>query len=146
MQARLILIALLFDAAPLFVPGVAFVLLGVLLPLWVWFSARGASVERCLEQEHVIEGEPLESLLELRGGRFGLPGGELRDLLAGSPVRLPRGRTATVRVLAKFDRRGRRHLPPPSLVIRDPLELAECACPSTGVAQDVLVLPRTEPS
>jgi uncharacterized protein (DUF58 family) len=47
-------------------------------------------------------------------------------------------------MLARFERRGRHHLPPPSLTVRDPLELAECLCASSTPAQDLLVLPRTE--
>ena len=35
----LTLAALTFNAAPLFVPGVAFTLLGTVTPLWVWASA-----------------------------------------------------------------------------------------------------------
>jgi uncharacterized protein (DUF58 family) len=139
------LIALLFDAAPLFVPAVAFVLLGLAAPVLVWVSARGASVERRIEQERVIEDDPLEAWLELRGGLLGLPGGDVSDPLLGRSVRVPRGRRASIRVLARFERRGRRQLPPPSLRVRDPLELAECRCPSSTPAQDVLVLPRTEP-
>jgi uncharacterized protein (DUF58 family) len=143
--AGLVLIGFMFDSAPLFVPGVAFVALGVAAPAWVWLAARQASVERRIEEDRVIEGDPLEAWLELRGGPFGLPGGELRDPLAGTPMRLPRGRRASVRVLARFERRGLRQLPPPSVRVRDPLELAECTCLSTSPPQDVLVLPRTEP-
>ncbi len=140
-----VLIAYLFDAAPLFVPGVAFVVLGLAAPAWVWLSARGASIERRIEQDQVVEGDPFEAWLELRGGPLGLPGGEIADPLAGDPLRLPPGRRATIKIVAHFERRGRRHLPAPALRVRDPLELAESFCPSSSPAQDVLVLPCTEP-
>jgi uncharacterized protein (DUF58 family) len=134
---------LLFATAPLFVPGVAFALLGLLAPGWVWLSGRGATVEREMEQERVVEGEPLEATIELRAGVLRPPGGEVSEPLAGV-VRLPPGRRSMIRVLARFERRGRRQLPPPSLVIRDPLELAQYVRRGAGPAQDVLVLPRTE--
>ncbi len=140
----LILLGLIFEAAPLFVPGVAFVLLGAVTPAWVWVAARGASIERHLEQDRVVEGEPLEATLAVRAGPLRLPGGEIYEPLAGGPVQAPGGRRATIRVLARFERRGRRRLPPPALLVRDPLELACSAASSGGAPQDVLVLPATE--
>jgi len=141
----LILLALLFASAPLFVPGVAFALMGALAPLWVWLSGRGAIIERQVEQDRVVEGEPLEATLKLRAGLIRPRRGDVREPLAGRVVRLPRGRSSTIRVLARFERRGRRQLPPPSLIIHDPLELANYICRGQGPTQDVLVLPRTEP-
>jgi uncharacterized protein (DUF58 family) len=135
---------LLFASAPLFVPGVAFVLLGTLAPAWVWLSARGAQIERLLEQDRVVEGEPLEATLKLRTGLVRPARGDVSEPLVADVLRLPRSRRATIRVLVRFDRRGRRQLPPPSLAVSDPLELAQYVCPGSGPAQDVLVLPRTE--
>jgi uncharacterized protein (DUF58 family) len=147
----LLLFALLFDAGPLFVPGVAFTFLGTATPAWIWIAARGARVERELHADRVVEEEPLEATIEVSRGPWGLPGGELRDPLAGTPVSL-RGwlsplsgdRTATVRVVARFARRGRVRVQPPSLVVHDPLDLARVVRPSAGPSEDVLVLPRTE--
>ena len=138
----LVLVGLLFDATPLFVPGLAFLLLGVGTPAWVWWLTRLAEVSRRLEQERVVEGDPLEAMIEVRGW---LPGGEVLDPLAGEPVSLPSSRRSAVRVLARFERRGVRRLEPPKLRLRDPLSLAECTRCSVGPPQDVLVLPRTEP-
>ncbi len=143
--AALVLLGLVFDAAPLFVPGVAFVLLGALVPGWVWLAARGASIERRLEEDRVVEGDPLEAALLVRAGPLGLVGGEISEPLAGQPLRAPGGRRTTILVLARFERRGRRRLPAPALVVRDPLELARCRVVNTGQPHDVLVLPRTEP-
>jgi uncharacterized protein (DUF58 family) len=148
----LTLAAFTFDAAPLFVPGVAFTLLGVLAPVWVWESARGATVTRRLLEDRVVEGEPVEAMIEVRRGPLGLPGGEVLDPLAGTPVALSRplsllagGSKADVRVVARFARRGLRRLEPPRLIVRDMLELASATRLGESSAQELLVLPRTEP-
>jgi uncharacterized protein (DUF58 family) len=148
----LTLAAFTFDAAPLFVAGVAFILLGVATPLWVRASARGIHVQRHLLAERVIEGEPVEAVIEVGSGPLGLPGGDVLDPLAGGPISLhrplsPRARRATaeIRVVARFPRRGRRQLDPPALIVRDVLGLACATCAGTGAAQMVLVLPRIEP-
>ena len=110
--ALLTLAAFTFDAAPLFVPGVAFMLVGLLTPAWVWTSASSAGVERRLLADRVTEGEPVEAMIEVRRGPLGLPGGEVLDPLAGTPVSLSRplslldgGSKADVRVVARFPRR-----------------------------------------
>lgn len=138
----LVLVAFVFDATPLLVPGGAFALLGIGASAWVWSLTRAASVRRRLEQDRVVEGEALEAMIEVRGW---LPGAEIVDPLVGHPVPLPTARRSAVRVLARFDRRGVRRLDPPSLRLRDPLALAECGSTAGGPPQDVLVLPRTEP-
>lgn len=147
----LTLAAFMFDAAPLFVPGVAFTLLGAFTPLWVWACARGATVERHLAAERVLEDEPVEATIEVHRGPLGLPRGEVLDPLAGAPVLLNRPLslrsgwgTAEVLVVARFARRGLRRLDPPTLVVRDMLELASTARVGSGAVQELLVLPRTE--
>jgi len=147
----LILFALLFSAAPLFVPGLALTFMGVATPAWISFAARGARVERQLHSDRVVEEEPLEATIEVTRGGWGLPGGELQDPLAGAPVSL-RGwlsplsgdSTANVRVVARFARRGRVTIEPPSLAVRDPLELACAVRRAAGPPDEILVLPRTE--
>ena len=65
--------------------------------------------------------------------------------LLPEPVRLPAGRRqARVRIEVTFGRRGRRRLPPPALVLRDPFGLAQrvIAGPSTD---EILVLPKLYP-
>jgi uncharacterized protein (DUF58 family) len=136
-----LLVALVFDAGPLFVAGLGFTLMGLLAPVWVWGLTRRAHVERRLEQDRVSEGEPLEALVNVRGW---LPGAELRDPLAGR-VPLAPGRHAAMRVLARFERRGLRHLGPPYLLVRDPFALAAARLVGDSPAQTVLVLPRVEP-
>ncbi len=148
----LILVAFLFDASPLFVPGVALAAIGVVSPAWVWSCARGASARRVLSAERVIEEQPLEASIEVSRGRLGLPGAEVIDPFTGSrldlagPLSTLRGdRRASVRVVTHFSRRGMQTLAPPSLVVSDPLELARVQTDSGAPAQKLLVLPRTEP-
>jgi uncharacterized protein (DUF58 family) len=147
----LTLVALTFDSAPLLVPGVAFAAIGVGAPLWVRLSAGPAGAVRHLHADRVIEGEPLEATVDVRRGVLGLPGAELRDPLAHGPVSLSvplslirGGRVAHVKIVARFRRRGLRRLEPPTLVVRDPLDLASAAKRGSGPAQEVLVLPYTE--
>jgi uncharacterized protein (DUF58 family) len=147
----LCLVSFIFDAAPLFVPAVGLLVLGVGTPAWVWLAARGAATQRHLPAERVIEEEPVEATIEVRRGRLGLPGAEVVDPFTGSRFELTgelsplRGdRTTSVRVSSRFARRGLHRLPPPALTVRDPLELARAEAVSRGGSQQVLVLPRTE--
>jgi uncharacterized protein (DUF58 family) len=147
----LILVSLLFDAAPLFVPAVAFALLGTMAPAWVWVSARGARTQRKLPAERVVEDEPLEATIEVTRGPLGLPGAEIYDPFTASrlevagPLSPLRGeRCASVRVLTRFPRRGLQTLMPPALYVRDPLDLAQVESVGAGPPQRLLVLPRTE--
>lgn len=143
--AATIVVALAIGPAPLFVLGVGLTLVGAAAPVWTWLSAKGASVRRQLPAERVTEGQPLEATLALEGGWLGLPIGEVRDPLARKPLRVPRGRRARIKVVARFERRGLRRLPPPALEISDPLELTRTVCASSQPSQELLVLPRIEP-
>ena len=149
--AGMTLIAYLFDAAPLFVAGVAFAAIGLAAPAWVWASAHGAVASRSLQAERVIEDEPLEATIQVRRGLLGLPGAEVHDVLAGRPISLSGplallvgARSANVRIVASFPRRGLHTLAPPSLVVHDPLDLARVVRVDPAPAQRLLVLPRTE--
>lgn len=149
--AALILVALMFDIAPLFVPGIALALIGVITPAWVALAAGGATIERQLDSDRVVEEEPIEATIEVQRGPWGLPGAEVLDPLAGEPVSLSApmslisgGRTASVRIVACFPRRGVRHVEPPTLVVTDALDLARSERVSPSPPQELLVLPRTE--
>jgi len=151
----LTLIAFLFDAAPLFVPALAFGLLGLLAPAWVWISARGAVARRILTADRVVEDQPLAATIEVRRGRLGLGGWggfEVFDPFTGSRLDvsgplspLKGGREANIRVVTRFSRRGLHALASPSLLVRDPLDLAQVQTVGTAPPQQLLVLPRTEP-
>ena len=114
----LCLVSLVFDAAPLFVPALGLVALGVGTPAWVWFAAKGAATQRHLPTERVIEDEPVDATIEVRRGRLGLPGAEVVDPFTGSRFELAgelspvKGdRTTSVRVSSRFARRGLHRLP-----------------------------------
>lgn len=148
----LILVALTFDAAPLLVPAVSLIALGAIIPGWIRLAARGASVTRRLHGERAIEDQPLEATIEIRKGPLGLPGGEVLDEFVGATMTLGAapwarrtGGRSTVRVVARFPRRGRRSFQQPVLALRDPLGLAVVRRPGEGGVEELLVLPRTEP-
>jgi uncharacterized protein (DUF58 family) len=149
----LVLIAFTFDAAPLFVPGIAFALIGLGARVWVSLSARGAAIDRKLLVERVVEDEPLEATIDITRGRLGLPGAYIDDplvgdpLAIGEPLSLKRSggrRTTHVEIVARFPRRGVVKVEPPALVIRDPLSLAQVRLISRSPGKELMVLPRTE--
>lgn len=146
----LILTAFAFATSELLVPGIAFVLLGLSAGPWVYAAARSATVRRRLEADRVVEDQPMEARIEVRGGPLGLPGAEVLDSLAGVTIRLsgassqPRRRATEVRVVGRFPRRGRHRLEPPTLALSDPLGLARVVRTSRADPQSLLVLPRTE--
>ncbi len=141
----LLVVALAFDSKLLFVPAAAFALLGIGSFAWVWVVAGGATVDRVMHAERITEDDPFEATIEVRGGPLGVGGIEVLDELAGTPFLLRgRGRAASVRVIARFDRRGLRVVPPPTLIVRDPLALALRHGRCLATRQQVLVLPRTD--
>lgn len=148
----LLVLSLAFDATPLFVPALAFIVIGALAPAWVWCAVRGASATRVLAAHRIVEDQPLQAKIEVHRSVLGLPGAEVIDpvtesrfALSGplSPIR--GGRRATVDVTAHFPRRGEHLLPEPSLDVSDPLELARVSTHNDAAPQRILVLPRVEP-
>jgi uncharacterized protein (DUF58 family) len=147
----LILAALTFDATVALVPGAALLVLGAAIPLWIRLAARGASVNRRLHGDRIEEDQPLEATIEVARGRLGLPGGELLDDFTGGTLMLSSVRGAarrdarsTVRVVARFPRRGRRRFQQPVLSLHDPLGLTRARKAGSGASEGLLVLPRTE--
>lgn len=142
----LIVVARLFDAVPLYVPGVAFLLIGVLAPIWIRVAARGASVKRTLNIRRISEGEPFEFELELRCKRMPALAGAVIEPLVSEPIPLGNQlRPGTRRVSASFARRGVQRIEPPALLLADPFDVCRRVCRVTGSVQELLVLPRTEP-
>jgi uncharacterized protein (DUF58 family) len=144
--------ALTFGAAPLLVAGVGFALLGALTPAWIALCARSAHVRRQMGERRIVEDEPLEVTIEVARGRFGLPGAEIQDPLAGSSIPLgdplstiSGSRTVELRIVTRTHRRGRHAIAPPSLSVTDPLGLTLIVKAGSGPADELLVLPRTEP-
>ncbi|MCW2991709.1 MAG: hypothetical protein JWM73_2303, partial [Solirubrobacterales bacterium] len=141
----LLLVAGVFDAEPLYVGGVAFLVLGIGCIAWVASGARGVHVGRTLVAPRVVEDEPLAVDIELHSSRVALPSCLVVDPLLAEPVAVRGGRrTATLSVEARFPRRGRHRLAPPTVVVRDPLGLAQRAIAGQRI-DEVLVLPRVEP-
>jgi uncharacterized protein (DUF58 family) len=141
----LLLVAGTFDAEPLYVTGSALLLLGAGAAAWIGVGARGASVSRRIGVRSVLEEQPLAVSVEARAGRLPLPPGWIDEPLLAEPVRFRAGRRlARVEVEATFAQRGRRRLPPPALVLRDPFGLAQRVV-TGGDEDEILVLPRTFP-
>ena len=141
----LLLVAGTFDAEPFYVTGAALLLLGAGAAAWIGLGSWGATMHRTVGARSVMEDEPLSVRLEARAGRLPLPPGYIDEPLLDEPSPVRTGRRVTrLRIEATFARRGRRHLAPAVLVLRDPLGLAERAIPS-GPADEVLVLPRVHP-
>jgi uncharacterized protein (DUF58 family) len=142
----LIILARLFDAVPLYVPGVAFVLIGIVAPVWTRLAAHGATVERRLTIRRIEEDQPFEFELRVRFGRMPALAGAVLEPLVAEPIALgPGRRTGPRRRSASFSRRGLRRLEPPALLIRDPFDLSRRVCSGRGPVHELLVLPRTEP-
>ncbi len=141
----LILLAGLFDAEPLYVPGITLLGLALIAVVWVHGARRGLVVRRTLTATRIEEGEPLLVEIEVRAGRLVPPAGDVRDTLLPEPAQLGAARRVTrVRIRARFSRRGRRVLPPPAVMVRDPLGLAATLVTGRGDGDEVLVLPRVE--
>ncbi|WP_205698175.1 DUF58 domain-containing protein [Conexibacter sp. SYSU D00693] len=142
--AALVGVAGLLDAEPLYVPGIAFLLLALCAAGWVLLGTRDARVHREVPARRVVEDEPLHLEVVLRAGRP-LPAGELHDALLDRPAPLPAGRAATrVRIDARFARRGRKALPAPRVALRDPFGMVTRTVQGTTSEDEVLVLPRVE--
>ena len=141
----LLIVAGTFDAEPLYVTGSALLLLGAGAMVWISAGASGASVRREIVARSVVEEEPLSMRIEAVAGRLPLPPGWIDEPLLPEPVRFTAGRRrARVRVEITFGRRGRRVLPPPALVLRDPFGLAQRVVEG-GAPDELLVLPRVLP-
>src|SRR3954471_13423091 len=128
--------AALFDAEPLYVPGLALLLAALGAVVWVLVGSTGTVVERKVAVRRAMEDEAVEVTVHARPGITILPGTMLADPLLDEPLALrpaPPGRLPPppllgeplalrpaagvhrVRMEVRFSRRGRRVLPPPAL-------------------------------
>jgi uncharacterized protein (DUF58 family) len=140
----LTLTAATFDAEPLYVPGVGLMVLAGMAALWVALSARGVRVHRTVATRRTIEEQPVVIDLVVSGGRLPLPSGYIEDALLPGPAAMVSGRRRTeIHISARFARRGRKVLPPPRIVVSDPLGLATRVVTADEPAE-LLVLPRLE--
>lgn len=141
----LLLAAGAFDAEALYVPGVAFTLIGLAAIAWVQLGALGLVVEREVAAHTLVEGEPTDVRIRVRAGVTRLPTGVVDDGLLAEPAPLRVGRRAmALRVRVSFARRGRRVLEPVRVVVRDPAGLAERTIVRAR-PEELLVLPRVSP-
>jgi uncharacterized protein (DUF58 family) len=139
------LTAATFDAEPLYVPGLGLVLLAGAATLWVTLGARGVRVARTVGARRALEEQPVPIDLVVSSGRLPLPSGLIEDALLPTPAVMAGGRQRTeVRINARFARRGRKVLPPPRIIVSDPLGLATRVVVADAPAE-LLVLPRIEP-
>ncbi len=141
--ALLALSAYLFALPSLYLPGLAFLLLGVGAAAWVRLAARGAAVGGVEAPGRVQEGERFEVVAAARPGRLPLPGGLLTADGVEGERRPPILGSVELRATARLDRRGRRPVGPATLLVRDPLGFVEATV--TGEGSEVLVLPLVEP-
>ena len=140
----LLLTAAVFDAEPLYVPGVTFVALAAATAGWVMAAARGVEVTRTVGVRRVQEEEAVPVGIRVTAGALPLPSGTVEDDLLPTPAPLTSGERAhTVRISARFARRGRKVLRAPRVVVRDPLGLASAVVDAPEDAE-ILVLPRVE--
>jgi uncharacterized protein (DUF58 family) len=140
----LCLIGATFDAASLYVPGVALIAITGGAVAWVMLAASGAAIDREVGPHTVVEEEPYPLRIEVRAGALPPPGGELIEPLLGWPVPIAGRWSRRVRINVRFSRRGRRALEPGRLVIRDPLRMFSRELVGAS-GDEVLVLPRIEP-
>ena len=141
----LLLVAATFDAEPLYVPGVGFLLLAAASAAWVAAGARGVRIERTVGLRRVVEEQPVRVDVLVSAGRLPLPSGLIDDPLLPAPAAMAAGRRRTrVRINARFARRGRKVLAAPRVIVRDPFGLATRVVAADEPAE-LLVLPRLEP-
>ena len=132
-----------FAAAPLYLPGVALLLIAAAAAAWVSLAARGVRLLRSPSITAVEEHAVLRVTVRVLRSRLPLPGAELRAWSGGPALAPPHSRDATLTAAVTFPRRGRHRLEPASLLISDPLGL--CVRSVSSTADEVLVLPRIEP-
>jgi uncharacterized protein (DUF58 family) len=137
----LTLTAVMFDAEPLYVPGLVFVLLSTGAVAWVWLASQGIVVAREVAAPTVEEEQPLTVRITVRAHLAVLPAGVIDEPLLEHGTPLAAGRRQTsVRIAARFGRRGRRVLRAATVTVRDPLGIAaRCICGRED--HEVLVLP-----
>lgn len=136
----------------LLIPGLGFLLLGVLALVWVALSAKGAAIARGAVPRRVTEGDPFDTTITVRGRGLPLANSILHEPLSDRQLRMSnrlarrrRGSERSLVVIAHAGRRGMHPVPAPTLTVSDPLGLASRTIIGAGDRQDLLVLPRIEP-
>ena len=139
----LCLVAAGFSATPLYLPGLALLVMAGVATVWVRVSTAGMHLERSLIGASVEEGAPLEVTVSVARGRFAPPTALVRTWSGAETLPFPRRGAGTLATAVKFPSRGRRPLGPASVLVADPLGL--CSRSVASPPGEVLVLPRIEP-
>ncbi len=142
LAAALLLAGAAFDSPSLYVPGIGLLLLAGTAIAWVGAAVRGASVERQDGAWSVVEGEPYRLQTRVRPGRIRPPQARVSDPLLERSIRVDPSFGA-LEAETRFERRGRRLLPPAALEISDPFRLRVARLVGSE-RPAVLVLPRVE--
>src|SRR4051794_8544231 len=138
----LALTAATFDAEPLYVPAIAFVVLAVGAVAWVHAGSRALRITRKVSARRAREDDTVRIDIHVRTGSLALPAGLIDDPLLPAPAAIGAGRrVAHVVIDARFARRGRKRLVEPSVIVRDPFGLATRVVQGGGEAE-LLILPR----
>ncbi|MDX6687363.1 MAG: hypothetical protein QOF86_3491 [Baekduia sp.] len=143
--AALIAVAGLLDAEPLWVPGLACLVLALGAGVWVLAGARGIRVSRTVGVTRAMEDDPVSVEIRVTSARP-LPTGGVLDPLLPAPAPLATGRRLTrVRIDVRFSRRGRKLLVAPRVAVRDPFGLmVRLVRGADAPVDEVLILPRIE--
>ena len=142
----LTLTAATFDAEPLYVAGIGLIVLaGAALAVGrCSWRAACASTRTVGARRAIEERAGRRSTSSSPAGGSPLPSGYIEDDLLPKPAAMASGRRRTeVHISARFARRGRKVLPPPRIVVSDPLGLATRVVTAEEPAE-LLVLPRLE--
>ena len=84
--AALVLTGALFDAEPLYVPGIAFIVLAASAAGWVMAGARGITVSRVVGARRALEDEPVPIDITVRAGPMMVPTSLIEDPLLPGPA------------------------------------------------------------
>jgi uncharacterized protein (DUF58 family) len=145
LATALLVAAAVFDAEPLYVPGVAFLALSAGAAVWVSAGARGITIGRTVGASRVEEEQRVRVDLVVAIGGIPPPACRVEDKLLPTAAAIPLlEREHRIAIDVRFARRGRKVLAPPRVVVRDPLGLATRVVAGPSPV-DVLVLPRIEP-
>src|SRR5689334_1570896 len=139
LAVAIVLAAVLFDTAPLYVLGIGLLIACAAARLWVWLATRSATVEQQPAPRTVVEGEehPLDVLVRTA---LPIPAGTITHPLAAAPVPAGQTQTTRVRIGVRPMRRGWHLIEPVTLHVKDPLRLGSAEV-RAGESQRVLVLP-----
>jgi uncharacterized protein (DUF58 family) len=140
--ALLCAVGALFAATPLYIPGIALLIVAALAPAWAWLATVHAGVELEPAASTALEGECIAVTINVRRGLLRVGGVQL--LLGALTVPLPAGRpSARAALSAVAERRGRQPLGPALVRLGDPLGI--CTRELRSEAHELLVLPRVYP-